>query len=210
MMLAAFMVGLSIGVLYVIVPAPIDLVAVQRGLRFGPGAGVAAQFGSMVADGLCAVLALGVLAPLTNSPHLQMPISIVGLAMLALVSVTTVRSLFRASDLTAKVEIAPPPPTPYRVHALWGAVATIASPFPLAYWTSLGATLARFSTPDRWVLGAGFLIVDVTWALGFPLVVAAAPRLVPPALRNGAHLLGGMATLGVACFFSMQLAATVA
>jgi L-lysine exporter family protein LysE/ArgO len=48
-MFLLLVMGLTIGVLYVIVPAPIDIVAAHRSVRFGPSAGIAAQFGSMAA-----------------------------------------------------------------------------------------------------------------------------------------------------------------
>jgi threonine/homoserine/homoserine lactone efflux protein len=210
LVLTALMVGMSIGLLYVIVPAPIDLVAAQRGLRFGTGAGIAAQLGSMAADGLCAVLALGALAQETTNPRLQMPIVVLGLTLLALVTTSTIRAMFHASNRPDLAEMAIAAQPPYLVHALWGAVATVASPFPLAYWTALGASLARFSAPERWVVGAGFLMVDIAWAICFPMVVAVAPQIVPPALHQRVRVLGSLATVGIACFFGMQLASTVA
>jgi threonine/homoserine/homoserine lactone efflux protein len=206
-MLASVMVGLFVGLLYVIVPAPIDLVAAHRALRFGPGAGIAAQFGSMAADGLCAALALGVLLPLASDPRLQTPISIAGMAALVVVSAAAMRAMLRAPrhSLLEPAVVSPS----YLVHACWGALATIASPFPLAYWASLGRTLARSSAPERWMIGAGFLIVDVAWAIGFPFAAMRAPRFLPAAVRQCARIRAALIAGGLAVYFGAQLASTV-
>ena len=94
-------------------------------------------------------------------------------------------------------------------HAFWGALATVASPFPLAYWLSLGRVLAWTTLPERVQIGTGILIVDVAWAVGFPFLTTRLSRSLPAGTRQLGRLLAGIASCGITLFFGAQLACTI-
>ena len=219
------MAGLLLGVGAAVPPGPVNLEIARRATRGGTLAGAAVGFGAVTVDVILALLlSLGVLALLDRTRLLRVPISLVGVVLLAYLGLGALRNFARGrrSNRTDAMEIpAPIEPsdraTPLRGYAT-GLLICGTSPYQAAFWLTgvpailnrSGAATTGHATAARLALCGGVFAATLTWVVCFSSVVAFARSLdrrrwLVPAM----DLVGGTLLLGFAVASALRLAAGV-
>lgn len=166
--------ALLLGVTYVLAPGPLIIETVRRGIWGGSRAAAAVQGGAFGGELLFALLFISGFASLLVSPELQFGLGMVGAALLVYLGVTMARSMHSVAGQIGSgqtwngiVNVAP-----LRLwrHAIVGLMLTVANPYTLIFWFSVGHT--TFGT-SAWGLSGYLLGV----ALGSILVIMIAQQL---------------------------------
>ena len=164
--------GALLGLVYVAPPGPVNVETTRRVAAGGVWTGLSLQLGSLLGDALYAVLGLvGVDLILTHSAvHLVLGLG--GIGLLLYLGWSALREGWRG------MRRSPARPTAVRRVArstrktFWiGLAMSVASPYGLAYWVSVGGVaLQRFHGREVGFLGC-FLLGELLWALVLPLLV---------------------------------------
>ena len=161
----------GLGLLFGAAPGPVFAATVQVGVRGGFKPALAVQLGSIVGDGVWAVLGLagvGVLLQLTSLRLAIGAASIAYLLWLAWQSWSASRVEF---SLDAK-------PGTHDTRRAWrtGALLSLTNPQNVAYWAAIGSALGALGIDkptfgDYSVYFAGFMLSSVVWAFLFAALV---------------------------------------
>jgi len=197
----AFAVGLS-GALS---PGPLTVLAIREGARRGWWAGPFATAGHAVAEGVTIVLlALGLSAYVASGSPAMTAISIVGGLVLVWMGWSTARSVPTAS-LAARVAQAAsgetgasrrgPSFAAFRVVALLGIAVSVANPYWIIWWATVGTKLTVDSLHIGWsgplAVFLGHIVSDLLWLTFVATLVGSGSRWLGDRAYRG--LLGACA-----------------
>ena len=155
-------------------------------LRHGVGGGfrpaLAVQIGSLVGDGIWAILGLAAVALLGQLEPLRTPVAIAGVAYLCWLAWDSWRASIRpggSASVDAELRLNPPPGTLFDAHhaALRsGALLSLTNPQNVGYWAALGTSLGALGVRnpdlrDYSVFFAGFMFSSIVWSFVFAAVV---------------------------------------
>ena len=143
--------GVMIGIAYVLPPGPVNIETVRRGLTGGFRAALALQCGALIGDMTYAVLAWAGAGLLLTQTAAQSPLGIAGTALLLYLG----WSAFKSWKSVAGTVIQRSGTMRVSHRQAFGAGLTIslANPFTIAFWLSLGGSVIQHSHAN----GLGFL-----------------------------------------------------
>ena len=221
---ASFGAGVLLGIGAAVPPGPVNLEIARRATRGGMFAGAAVGFGAVTVDVVLAtLLSLGVLALIDRTPWLRVPITLVGIALLAYLGAAALRSFLRSRRATptgpapAATDDAAGPAPAFRGYVT-GLLLCGTSPYQAAFWlTAVPAILARSGDAGRadgigprLGLCGGVFAATLTWVVCFSGFVAFARSLDRrQRLPRAMDLAGGVVLLGFAAASALRLAAGV-
>jgi chemosensory pili system protein ChpE len=159
------------GLLFNAAPGPVFAATVQVGVRGGFRPALAVQLGSIVGDGVWAVLGLAGVGVLLQLDSLRLAIGAAGIGYLLWLA----RQSWRASREEFVVEA---PPAPADTRRAWrsGVMLALTNPQNVAYWAAIGSALSALGIDaptfgDYAAYFAGFMVSSVVWAFLFAALV---------------------------------------
>jgi threonine/homoserine/homoserine lactone efflux protein len=168
--------GAFLGLLFNASPGPINVECIRRGLQGGFWDALGVQLGGMVGQIVYALLALAGVGLLFRSAAVHTLLGLAGAGFLLYLGATAVHRGWRgrhaaASAQAGGVELAGGGERAVRGGMRLGAAISLASPWGIAFWLSVGGTaLPRTPGGAAGFLG-GFVVGGLLWALGFPVLV---------------------------------------
>ena len=169
--LALIFTAFGLGLLFNAAPGPVFAATVQVGVRGGFKPALAVQLGSIVGDGVWAVLGLTGVGVLLQLEGLRLAIGAAGIAYLLWLAWDS----WRASRVEFVVGA---PATPADTRRAWrsGVALSLTNPQNVAYWAAIGSALAALGIEDPTfadyaVYFAGFMLSSVVWAFIFATLV---------------------------------------
>lgn len=162
----------GLGLLFNAAPGPVFAATVQVGVRGGFKPALAVQLGSIVGDGLWAVLGLAGVGVLLQQTTLQFAIGSAGVAYLLWLAWQSWRA--RREEFSLE----PRPVTSAETRRAWrsGVTLSLTNPQNVAYWAAIGSALGALGLEqptfgDYAAYFAGFLLSSVVWAFLFAALV---------------------------------------
>lgn len=180
-MLELFISAFVLGVLFNAMPGSIFAESLRRGLRGGFGPALSVQIGSLAGDLIWAVLGLLGAAVLFTLPLVEVPLALLGAALLGWMAWQAVKDGLGpvpASEATGG-------PAFDRSGLAAGAAMSLSNPMNITYWAALGGTVTALGV-DRpgWgafgVFLAGFMASSILWCFFCAGLIAWTRRHVGP------------------------------
>ncbi len=169
--LALIATAFGLGLLFNAAPGPVFAATVQVGVRGGFKSALAVQFGSIVGDGVWAVLGLAGVGVLLQLDAIRLAIGIGGVAYLLWLA-------WQSWCASREDVILASPTTPTDARRAWraGITLSLTNPQNLAYWAALGSALGALGIGaptfgDYAAYFTGFMLSSVVWAFVFAAVV---------------------------------------
>jgi chemosensory pili system protein ChpE/L-lysine exporter family protein LysE/ArgO len=154
----------GLGLLFNAAPGPVFAATVQVGVRGGFKPALAVQLGSIVGDGVWAILGLSGVGVLLQLESLRLAIGVAGIAYLLWLAWQS----WRASREEFVVDAAA---TPADTRRAWrsGIALSLTNPQNVAYWAAIGSALAALGIDDPTLVDyaiyfTGFMLSSVVWA----------------------------------------------
>ncbi len=163
-MLATLVAAFALGIVFNAAPGAVFAETVRQGVRGGFGPALAVQIGSLVGDGLWAVLGLAGVGLLLQMESFRLPVGVAGAAYLAWLA----RDSWRAAN--REFSIVATGPTSSTSRALRsGVLLSVTNPQNIAYWAAIGSALGAVGIPDPspadyMVFFAGFMASSIVWS----------------------------------------------
>lgn len=161
----------GLGLLFNAAPGPIFAATVQVGVRGGFKPALAVQLGSIVGDGVWAVLGLAGVGVLLQLEGLRLAIGAAGIAYLLWLAWDS----WRASREEFVVGL---PATPAEMRRAWrsGIALSLTNPQNIGYWAAIGSALAALGIEqptlvDYSLYFTGFMLSSIVWAFVFAALV---------------------------------------
>jgi chemosensory pili system protein ChpE len=161
---AIFIAAFGLGLIFNAVPGAIFAETVRQGVRGGFRPAFAVQIGSLVGDGLWAVLGLVGIGLLLQVDVLRTPVGIAGAVYLSWLAYDS----WRAANREFTVGLVTAPPDTRRALRT-GVFLSVTNPQNVAYWAALGSALGAVGVTapapfDYAVFFAGFMASSLVWA----------------------------------------------
>jgi threonine/homoserine/homoserine lactone efflux protein len=181
--------GVLLGVAYVVPPGPVNIETVRRGLTGGLVTALAIQLGAVVVDIVYAMLAMvGIRFLLTHSIA-QLTLGLMGTALLGYLGWSALQNGPGLGALLPRLagETIPrtqAPPTSVQRSFWIGVAISIANPYSIAFWLSVGGTLMQNSHHHGLVFLCGFILGSLASSLLIACLVGYwCLRITPRLLR---------------------------
>lgn len=163
-MFTLFVAAFVLGLVFNAAPGAVFAETVRQGLRGGFRPAFAVQVGSLVGDGVWAVLGLAGVGVLLQVQALRWPIGLAGVAYLAWLSWDAWRSA--SHELHLDVAGAPRASTSRALRS--GVTLSLTNPHNIAFWAALGSALGAVgvqqpTAADYGLFLAGFMASSVLW-----------------------------------------------
>ena len=170
-MLTLIATAFGLGLLFNAAPGPVFAATVQVGVRGGFKCALAVQLGSIVGDGVWAVLGLAGVGVLLQLTSLRLAIGVASIAYLLWLAWQSWGASREEFSLHAQ-------PGNHDTRRAWrtGALLSLTNPQNLAYWAAIGSVLGALGIDeptfrDYAVYFAGFMLSSVVWAFLFAALV---------------------------------------
>lgn len=200
----SFVVGLSGAMM----PGPLLAVSVSEAARRGARAGPLLVLGHAIVELLLVVALVWGLSEVLGQSLVAGIIGVVGGLFLLGMAFVLLRQARRA---VAPLEVTPQPARQVRWLIAAGAVLSVANPFWLIWWATVGTTWVLWSLAAG-AIGVvafylGHILSDLGWYSMVSLVVARGKRLMGLRAYRGLLLACGVAVIGLGVYFVVSGAA---
>ena len=194
----AFVVGLSGAMM----PGPLLAVSISEAARRGVRAGPLLVLGHAIVELLLVLALVWGLSEVLGQSLVAGIIGVVGGLFLLGMAFALLRQARRA---VAPLEVNPHPAKQLRWLVATGAVLSVANPFWLVWWATVGATYVLWSLAAGAigvvVFYLGHILSDLGWYSMVSLVVARGRRLMSQRIYRGLLLVCGVALIGLGVYF---------
>lgn len=152
--------GMLLGLAYVLPPGPVTAETVRRSLQGGVPAALAVQLGAVGGDFVYALLVLAGLSHVLNHTMLRPGATVLGSVLLVALGISALRAPSAPpAPVAAGSATATPAPLPRLAAA--GVFLSLANPFAVAFWMTVGSTAANAA--PSWL--AGFMLGSLAASL---------------------------------------------
>jgi chemosensory pili system protein ChpE/L-lysine exporter family protein LysE/ArgO len=160
-----FLTAFAVGLTFNAAPGPVFAATLRHGVLGGFRPALAVQIGSLVGDGVWAILGLAAVALLGQLEPLRTPIAIAGIAYLSWLAWDS----WRASTQHFTV---PSAAGRDRAAVRSGALLSLTNPQNVGYWAALGTSVSALGVRDPGfrdyaVFFAGFMASSLVWSFVF-------------------------------------------
>jgi len=194
-------VGVMMGVAYVVPPGPVNIETLRRGLTGGFPVALAMQLGAVIGDTAYAVLALAGAGLLLTHTVAQALLGIVGTGLLlylgwsGLSSWRGIVSLVAQPAAAAALQVRPASLSTR--HTFWTGVAiSVANPYVIAFWLSVGGTIIQDPQRHGAEFLGGFFLGSLLLSLTIALLVGRCRSCLTPRFFQYASCGCGLALIG--------------
>lgn len=134
--------SLLLGIAFAAPPGVITTEAIRRGLQGGYWSAFLVELGSLLGDATWGIIALSGGAFLVQSQPIRLTLGIMGVLFLLYLAFSAFRDVFKEPSLISKHP-------PRKGHFISGVLLSLANPFSIAFWLSVGNTsiTSRFTHP---------------------------------------------------------------
>jgi chemosensory pili system protein ChpE len=164
------MLGIFLGIAYVVPPGPVNIETLRRGLRGGFRVALALQLGAVIGDLLWALLALTGVGLLLTHPLAHLALCSGGMVVLVYLGWSALgswRDLRVASPTDGGAAGATPSGLrPVRGSFWTGMTLALATPVGPTFWLSIGGISGQLAHDDPIALLAGFVLGNLVASLG--------------------------------------------
>ena len=175
--LILFVTAFAVGLTFNAAPGPVFAATLRYGVRGGFRPALAVQIGSLVGDGVWAILGLAAVALLGQLDPLRTPIAIAGIAYLCWLAWDSWHaSMHDAATASGGDLDSGALRTRDRAAIRSGVLLSLTNPQNIGYWAALGTSLAalgisRPAWSDYSVFYAGFMASSIVWSFVFAALV---------------------------------------
>jgi chemosensory pili system protein ChpE len=184
------LLGVMLGVAYVLPPGPVNIETVRRGLVGGARAALAIQLGAVIGDVVYAILALVGVGLLLSYSAAQSLLALIGTGLLVYLGWSALRSGWGNVDIVACSPAGAASAWPTTPHAnlqrtfLTGLAISIANPYGIPFWLSVGSSFMQHSHNHGVLFLCGFFLGSLLSSLMIAgLVGRCCSRISPQILR---------------------------
>lgn len=183
--------SILMGIAFAAPPGAVTAETFRRGAHGGFAVALGVQLGSLVGDATYALLALAGLAALAQSPVLQFALGAFGalfLMYLAWSSFQSARAPVAVAPLgETQVVVAAMPTDERRSAFLSGMAISLANPWAIAFWLSLGGALASLGLANAGTMAVAFffgcfMLGVAAWSFALAVFVGQMRGLMRPAI----------------------------
>jgi threonine/homoserine/homoserine lactone efflux protein len=175
-MIAIFFTSFVIGLAYCAAPGVINAEAIRRGLNHGFRSSLHFQLGGLAGDVLWAIITLSGIAMLRPSVETQLLMGIGGGLLMIWMACGILRKAWQTHAALAQPE--------RDNDLLIGTLLTMANPFAILFWLSIGAGLMAEATYSPLVtvttIICAFVVANLLWCLLLASVATYGRRIVRP------------------------------
>lgn len=209
-MLDVLILAFGVGLAFNAAPGAVTAESVRRGIRGGFRPALGVQVGSLVGDGVWAVLGLAGVGALVAVPAVRVPVALAGCAVLAWLGVAGLREALRPSTSSAVGPLAAPAEARWGPSLRAGAALSLGNPWNVVYWSGVAGAVAaalgeRPTVIDLAVFLAGFMAASLAWCLVMATVIAAMHRALPPVAARILEGVSGVVLLALAVAVLVRL-----
>jgi chemosensory pili system protein ChpE len=152
------LLGIVMGVAYVVPPGPVNIETIRRGLTGGFRAALAMQLGAVIGDMVYAILAVAGVGLLLTHVAAQAVLGLVGTGLLVYLGWSALRSELAIVDMLP-CSTSGSAVSPSTHQSFWAGVAiSIANPYSIAFWLSVGGSIMQQSQRQGVVFLSGFFL----------------------------------------------------
>ncbi len=185
--------GILMGIAFAAPPGAVTAETFRRGARGGFALALGVQLGSLVGDATYALLALAGLAVLAQNPVLQIALGAFGAMFLMY--------LARSSFQTARVDLSGfenLTSLNQRSAFLSGMAISLANPWAIAFWLSLGGALATLGVANAdasyiAIFFVSFMLGAAAWSFALAVIVGRMRGLMRPVVFRIVSVVCGIA-----------------
>jgi chemosensory pili system protein ChpE len=198
--------AILMGIAFAAPPGAVTAETFRRGARGGFALALGVQLGSLVGDVTYALLALAGLAALAQNSTLQFALGAFGALFLMYLAWSSFTSPLTPAPLPSPDELLRRGERGLGERGevaafLSGMAISLANPWAIAFWLSLGGVLASLgvvgaSTPQIAVFFASFMFGVILWSLALAVIVGHLRGLMRPAIFRVVSIVCGVALGG--------------
>lgn len=194
--MALFLAGFGLGLAVVATPGAVTAQAIRNGLERGFRAALSVQVGALVGLVLWGGIGLLGAALFTGNQLANLILSTMGVLLLLWLAWRALRAAFRGQQQETA-------PENIRGDFTVGALLSLASPLPVAFWLGVGSNVVRSPAPIEVVFFlVGLVSSGLLWSVLLAGLTAWGQRYITPLLFRVVNFICGLA-LGV---FAARLA----
>ncbi len=191
--------AILMGIAFAAPPGAVTAETFRRGARGGFAIALGVQLGSLVGDAMYALLALAGLAALAQNAALQSVLAAFGAAFLIYLAWSSFQSVRAPVAVTADpagfqnlTEIE------RRGAFLSGLAISLANPWAIAFWLSLGGALASLGVANAGastsaLFFASFMLGSILWSIALAVIVGRLRGVIRPAIFRIISMVCGVA-----------------
>jgi chemosensory pili system protein ChpE len=187
--------GILMGLAFAAPPGAVTAETFRRGARGGFALALGVQLGSLVGDATYALLALGGLAALAQNPAFQFALGALGALFLLYLAWSTFHSALAPGGLTfSGAQSSSTMLSGERRSAfLSGMGISLANPWAIAFWLSIGGALASLGVAVAGPFAiafffASFMLGAAIWSFALAVLVGRVHGLMRPAIFRGVSI----------------------
>jgi len=196
LLLSAFLVSFS-GAL---MPGPVMTVTIAQAIHRGHLAGPMVSLGHGIVEGVLVVLLAFGLGQIFQLPLVAGLVGLLGGLLLSYMGIGMIRS-----PAPAGLSASDGPQAPAANPLLAGMLASVANPYWILWWATIGADFLRRAYPHGVIVLAAFFLVhfsvDLGWNSAVGSTVAAGRKLLSPRVYKAILGVCGIFLLGLAAYF---------
>ena len=191
------------GIAFAAPPGAVTAETFRRGARGGFALALGVQLGSLVGDATYALLALAGLAALAQNPTLQFALGAFGALFLMYLAWSSFQTAIAPIVVTPRGEAQMVGSSAARKDETRGAFVSgmaisLANPWAIAFWLSLGGALASLgvasaSMPQIATFFASFMFGAALWSIALAVIVGRVRGLMRPAIFRIVSICCGVA-----------------
>jgi len=201
--------GLWLGLLFNAAPGAVFAESLRRGVVGGFRPALAVQIGSLAGDAVWAVLGLAGAAAVLTQPHLSIPLTLAGCAVLALLGVQGLR------PSTPTLATDEPQAAPGRHGALLaGAAMSLGNVWNVVCWGGAGGAVAGSlgegaAVESTAVFFAAFMVASIVWCFVCAGLIAGLRRAMDPRAVRAIEVASSLALLVMAIVLAVNSLAQI-
>ena len=186
--------GVLMGLAFAAPPGAVTAETFRRGAHGGFTLALGVQLGSLVGDATYALLALAGLAALAQNPALQIALGAFGALFLLYLAWSSFQTARAPAVIAARDDLSVAP----RGAFVSGMAISLANPWAIAFWLSLGGALASLgvasaSTGQIALFFASFMLGAAAWSFALAVFVGRLRGWMRPAVFRVVSIACGLA-----------------
>lgn len=175
-------------------PGPINIETVRRGVHAGAWSAFSVQLGAIVADLLIGVAVFVGIVPFMEQPAVQLSLALCSAAVLLWIAWGALRATDHVTAPNATIAAA-------RHNFVIGLLCAISNPLSALLWLTVAGVaairdVAAIAVGDVLLIGSGFLLGSLTWAVFIALFIGWSRHLIRPKVWRWWNALSGLAIGG--------------
>lgn len=203
MNLLSFLMAFWLGIAFSAPPGVVNIESIRQGLKGGYWSAFAVGLGSLIGDGVYAILAFSGLGLIAQNSMVKFTIGLVGICFLIYLAV----SAFKIKNLP-KIEEGIVS-NKKKIAFINGAILSLTNPWAIAFWLSFGGILVSSgistSSQNLWLFLITFLVGATSWVFILSGLILFGKKYINDKVFHVISFVSGLIFLGTAGYAVWQL-----